>query len=117
MLSFLIHMAEHIYSTKEIAALLKKLNACYRVPVQWSCRRAVQDHTDLFDKKICKGERYYRLSMGDSRGNDAKLAHESMQQFLFLLFAPKPYWEQEIDEIINDRFEQVRRIMDNLRPL
>ena len=110
-------MAEPIYSKKEITALLDKLNACYPVPVQWSCRRAAQDHTDLFDKKICKGEDYYRLSMGDSRDNDAKLSHQSMQQFLFLLFAPRPYWEQEVGKMLDDRFEQVRRIMDNLRHL
>ena len=110
-------MAEHIYSKKEIAALLEKLNACYPVPVQWSFRRAVQDHTDLFDKKICKDEQYFRLSMGDSPDNDAKLSYQSMQQFLFLLFAPRPYWEQEVDKMIDDRFEQVRRIMDDLRPL
>ena len=110
-------MPQPIYSNKEIAGLIEKLNACYPVPVQWSCKQAACDHTDLFDKKICKGQDYYRLSMGDSRDNDAMLSHQSMQLFLFLLFAPRPYWEQEVGKMIDGRFDQVRRIMGNLRPL
>ena len=84
---------------------------------QWSCKQAACDHTDLFDKKICKGQDYYRLSMGDSRDNDAMLSHQSMQLFLFLFFAPRPYWEQEVGKMIDGRFDQVRRTMDNLRSL
>ena len=84
-------MTAQIYSNKEIAELIAKFNACYPVPVQWTYKRAIKDHTDLFDKKIREGEPYYRLSMGGGRHHD-------------------------VNKAIDDQFEQVRRIMDNLRP-
>jgi hypothetical protein len=110
-------MTAQIYSNKEIAGLIEKLNACYPVPVQWTYKRAIKDHTDLFDKKIREGEPYYRLSMGDSHGHDIKLSYHSMELFLFVLFVPGPYWEKDVDKAIDGRFEQVRRIMDKLRPV
>jgi hypothetical protein len=94
-----------------------KLNACNPVDFQWSHRRAMYDYTDLFDDKIGAGEHYYRLTMGGSRGNDIKLSHRSMDRFLFALFAPGPHWEQEAEQAIDDRIDQVRRIIDKLRPL
>ena len=109
-------MTAQIYSNKEIAELIAKLNACYPVPVQWTYKRAIKDHTDLFDKKIREGEPYYRLSMGGGGHHDAKLSYSSMERFLFVLFVPGPYWERDVDKAIDDQFEQVRRIMDNLRP-
>jgi hypothetical protein len=109
-------MTVQIYSNNEIAALIAKLNACYPVPVQWTYKRAIRDHADLFDKKICEGEHYYRLSMSDSHSHDIKLSYQSMERFLFILFSPGPYWEKDVDKAIDDRFDQVRRIIDNLRP-
>jgi hypothetical protein len=109
-------MTAQIYSVKEIASLIKKLNACYPVPVQWTDRKAIKDHTDLFDKKIREGEPYYRLSMGGSHGRDIKLSYPSMERFLFILFVPEPYWKKDVEKTIDDQFEQVRRIMDDLRP-
>ncbi len=106
-------MTAQIYSNKEIAGLIEKLNACYPVPVQWTYTRAIKDHTDLFDKKIREGEHYYRLSMDGSRSNDIKLSYHSMERFLFILFAAGPYWEKDVDKAIDGRFEQVRRIIDN----
>ena len=85
------------------------------MPVEWSSRKAIKDHTDFFDIKIREGEHYYRLSMNGSRAHDVKLSYQSMERFLFILFVPKPYWEKDIDRAIDDRFEQVRRIMDDLR--
>lgn len=109
-------MTAQIYSNKEITALIAKLNACYPVPVQWACKRAIRDHTDLFDKKIHEGEYYYRLSMGDGHRHNIKLSYQSMERFLFILFSPGPYWEKDVDKALDDRFEQVRRIINNLRP-
>jgi hypothetical protein len=108
-------MTAQIYSNKEIAGLIEKLNACYPVPAQWTYKRAIKDHTDLFDKKICEGDYYYRRSMGGGRRHDIKLSYQSMERFLFILFVPGPYWEKDVDRTIDGRFEQVRRIMDNLR--
>jgi hypothetical protein len=108
-------MTAQIYSNNEITRLIKKLNACYPLPVQWTCKRAIKDHTDLFDKKISEGEYYYRLSINESRAHDIKLSHQSMERFLFILFVPGPYWEKDVDKAISDSFEKVRRIMDNLR--
>jgi hypothetical protein len=110
-------MTAQIYSDNEIARLIEKLNASYPVPVQWTCTRAIKDHIDLFDKKIVEGEHYYRLSMDDSRSNDIKLSHCSMERFLFILFVPRPYWEKDVDKAIDSRFEAVRQIIDKLRPV
>jgi hypothetical protein len=105
-----------IYSDKEIAALVAKLNACNRLEFQWSPSRAINDSIDLFDDRIDAGEPYYRLSMGGNRSDDVKLSRRSMERFLFAVFAPGPHWEQEADQAIADRMDKVRRIIDGLRP-
>jgi hypothetical protein len=110
-------MTAQIYSNQEIAELIEKLNACYPLPAQWTCKKAIKDHTDLFDKKIREGEPYYRLSMGYSYRHDIKLSYHSMELFLFILFAPGPYWEKDVDEAIDGKFEQVRKIINKLRPV
>lgn len=109
--------AHPIYSDKEIAALVTKLNACNPVHFQWSHSRATNDYTDFFDDRIRAGEPYYRLRTAGSRSNDVKLSRRSMERFLFVVFVPGPYWEQQVDKVIDDRMDQARRIIDQLRPV
>jgi hypothetical protein len=109
-------MPDHIYSDKEIAELVDKLNACYPVDFQWAYKRAIKEHTDLFDQKISAGEHYYRMRMGGSYGNDLKLSCLSMERLLFAVFAPGPIWEEDADKAIDERMRKARRIIDNLRP-
>ena len=105
------------YSDKRIARLIDKLNACNPLDFQWSHSRAMHDYADLFDDKINAGEHYYRLAMGERRGNDVKLSRRSMERFLFVVFAPGPVWEKDAEKAIDDRMDQARRIIDRLRPL
>jgi hypothetical protein len=36
--------------------------------------------------------------MDDSRSNDIKLSYDSIERSFFILFVPRPYWEQDIDK-------------------
>ncbi len=54
--------------------------------------------------------------MGGNYSNDLKLSYESMDRFLFAIFAPYPNWENDADKNINDRLQEARRIIDSLRP-
>lgn len=104
-----------LYSENEISAKIRKLNACYQQDFQWQDRRAQKDHIDLFDRKIKEGEHYFRLSMGGHYSNDLKLSKNSMERFLFAVFAAGPAWEDHVEKIINERMQKVRKIMDSLR--
>jgi hypothetical protein len=50
-------MAGDLYPDKRIVRLLDKLNACYPEDFQWTCKRAIKAHTDLFDEEIRAGLR------------------------------------------------------------
>ena len=104
------------YSEDEVSQMLRKLNACYDLAFQWQYRRAQKDHTDLFNKKIHEGEHYFRLRMGGSYSNDLKLSYESMEILLFAIFVPLPNWEKRADQIINEKIQDARKIINNLRP-
>ena len=110
-------MAGDLYSDKRIVRLLDKLNACYPEDFQWTCKRAIKVHTDLFDEKIRAGEHYYRMRMIGGFGNDLKLSGQSMQRLLFAIFTPGPLWEKDVEKAIDGRMDQARRIIDRLRPL
>ncbi len=109
-------MSEQYYTKGELSKKLSKLNACYGIAFQWQFRRAQKEHTDLFGKKIAERRHYFRLKMGGNYSNDLKLSYESMDRFLFAIFAPYPIWENDADKNINDRLQEARRIIDSLRP-
>ncbi len=99
----------------EILKKIDILNAVNDINFQWQYRRAQKDHIDLFDKKIRKNERYFRLRMGGDYKNDLKLTHDSMTKMLLAVFAPLPSWEKDANKLIADRMDHARKIIDNLR--
>lgn len=81
------------YSKKEVATLVDELNTTYDEVFNWKYRRAKKTHIDLFGKKIHQGNHYWRVTMGGSYSNDLILSEESMERFVYAIFAPYPKWE------------------------
>lgn len=73
-------------------------------------------HTDLFGEEIKAGEFYFRISVDGYLGNDLKLSETNMSRFLYLVFAPSPTWEADVDKATEDRFEKAREIINKLLP-
>ncbi len=100
----------------QINALLRKLNACYPGFSQWRLKKAQKEHSDMFGKKINVGDHYYRARTNADFSFDLKLSENSMERFLYLVFINGPVWEQHADKAIADKHNDIRNIMDKLRP-
>ena len=104
------------YSEEEIADKVKILNTCYNLPFQWESRRAQKEHKDMFDVGINDGDYYFRLRIDNSFSNDLKLSYKSMERFLYAIFIPYPNWEKQANEILGERMDKLKNIIEKLRP-
>lgn len=108
-------MTEYL-SNKQVNSLLRKLNACYSNFGQWSARKAQKGHTDIFEQEISNGDYYYRSKIDGNLGNDLKLSEGSMERILYIIFINKPVWEEHADNIITEKQNDIRNIIEKLRP-
>lgn len=108
-------MNEHL-SKNQINSLLRKLNACYSDFSQWQLKKAQKKHIDMFGQQINTGDHYYRARTNADFSFDLKLSENSMERFLYLIFINGPVWEQQADKTITDKHNEIRNIMDKLRP-
>ena len=107
--------SSRFYSNDELASKIQKLNTCYDVHSLWQQRKAQKEHVDLFGQKINEGDSYFRLSIDGRHNNDLKLSRDSMDKFLYAIFAPAPNWEEDADTFLEREVEKARTILDNLR--
>jgi hypothetical protein len=105
---------DNLLSDSEREDLINKLNTCYNQYSQWERRKAQKMHTDIFGVEIREGDYYYRIHLDADFKSDLKLSINSMDKFLYAIFAPFPNWEGVAEDLIKERFEKTRELIDNL---
>ena len=106
----------YIYCEEKTAEKIRILNSCYPAFSQWEQRKARKIHKDMFGEVIQEGELYFRMRIDLQFSNDLKLSIRSMDSFLYAVFGPGPYWEKDAVQIIQQKMDKVRSIMDQIRP-
>lgn len=110
------HMNEYL-SNEQINSLIRKLNACYPDYFQWAQKKAQKKHIDMFGQQINDGDHYYRAKTDNNYSNDLKLTKSSMERMLYAIFANAPEWGKQAEEKISAKQNEIRDIIEKLRPL
>ena len=109
-------MSEYL-SDDQINDLTRKLNASYPDYFQWKKKKAQKVHIDMFGQQINDGDYYYRSKLDNNYSNDLKLSEQSMERMLYAIFANAPDWTKQAEEKISAKHNEIRDIMEKLRPL
>jgi len=103
-------------SNDQINDLLRKLNACYPDYFHWSLKKAQKKHIDLFGQEINEGVYYYHSRIDNNLSSDLKLSEQSMERLLYVISINNPDWEKQAEQNIVDRQNDIRAIIEKLRP-
>jgi hypothetical protein len=103
-----------IYDDQEFGRRLQQLNALCHGLSKWTETRAAKEHQDEFGRTIASGDMYYKRELGGGFGNDLKFSRQTMDQFLFSLFASNELLQAMADKMVRVDQERMRELVDSL---
>lgn len=103
-----------IYSEEEFSLYLRRLNGLFPSLQNWQSSKARKEHEDFFGEIIKRGEIYYKRSNGAGWDNEIKLSEKSMENIIYLIFDGNFPLQKLADEVIENRFDEMKRAVDKL---
>ena len=101
---------------EEFRVHLEALNGLHHELSQWQGTSATKDHVDEFGDTINSGDNYYSRPLGGSVSAVLKLSRRSMETLLDCLFSTNGPLLQYGHQVKNQRFEQLRELVENRDP-
>jgi hypothetical protein len=75
-------------------------------PPCWTYHTARVSHIDAYGITINKGESYYKRTF---RNKEFKLSHQSMDQYLYLLFEETPALQHRCESLLEEQKEKIAK--------